>query len=250
MAVLVSGCRPPAMSEVPRTMPVVTTTTPSPPVASVAMDRDADGVADAADACPDEPEDVDGFEDGDGCVDRDNDGDGVLDAFEWKNGRWTNCDYKVENDHLRDCRDWPEDIDEVQDADGCPDVLVFDCLIRLGTVEHDGRGMFVGDAAKEFDVMAEALREAAGVHLWVAGHVEHKRDMEAARRASVNVAERAAEELVRRGVARERIEVIGMGSLRPRADDRRAEGRAANRRVEFDLKNCGLPLDPPTNECI
>jgi outer membrane protein OmpA-like peptidoglycan-associated protein len=43
-------------------------------------DNDADGIPDATDQCPNEGEDLDGFEDGNGCPDPDNDGDGVLDA--------------------------------------------------------------------------------------------------------------------------------------------------------------------------
>ncbi|MBZ5700593.1 MAG: thrombospondin type 3 repeat-containing protein [Acidobacteriia bacterium] len=43
-------------------------------------DRDKDGVVDRLDKCPDEPEDLDGFEDEDGCPDPDNDGDGIPDA--------------------------------------------------------------------------------------------------------------------------------------------------------------------------
>jgi outer membrane protein OmpA-like peptidoglycan-associated protein len=43
-------------------------------------DRDGDGVTDDLDLCPDQPEDVDGFRDTDGCPDPDNDKDGVLDA--------------------------------------------------------------------------------------------------------------------------------------------------------------------------
>ena len=39
-----------------------------------------DGVADSVDECPDEPEDHDGFEDGDGCPDPDNDHDGIPDV--------------------------------------------------------------------------------------------------------------------------------------------------------------------------
>ncbi|MCA9759813.1 MAG: PorV/PorQ family protein, partial [Candidatus Eisenbacteria bacterium] len=44
------------------------------------MDRDGDGIPDNVDACPDAPEDFDGFADTDGCPDPDNDGDGVLDV--------------------------------------------------------------------------------------------------------------------------------------------------------------------------
>ncbi len=65
-------------------------------------DNDADGFADADDQCPDEAEDMDGFQDEDGCPDPDNDGDGIIDA----------------NDQ---CPDEAEDIDGFQDEDGCPD---------------------------------------------------------------------------------------------------------------------------------
>jgi outer membrane protein OmpA-like peptidoglycan-associated protein len=42
-------------------------------------DNDRDEIADTDDDCPNEPEDVDGFEDDDGCPDPDNDGDGISD---------------------------------------------------------------------------------------------------------------------------------------------------------------------------
>jgi outer membrane protein OmpA-like peptidoglycan-associated protein len=65
-------------------------------------DRDGDGIPDSVDACPDEPEDKDGFQDEDGCPDPDNDGDGIPDAID-------------------KCPNEPEDKDGFQDADGCPD---------------------------------------------------------------------------------------------------------------------------------
>ena len=68
----------------------------------IPSDRDHDGLLDEVDACPDAPEDKDGFEDGDGCPDPDNDKDGVLDSV----------------DH---CPDIAEDRDGFEDADGCPD---------------------------------------------------------------------------------------------------------------------------------
>src|SRR5947208_12859968 len=43
-------------------------------------DMDHDGILDAVDKCPTEPEDKDGFEDADGCPDPDNDKDGVRDT--------------------------------------------------------------------------------------------------------------------------------------------------------------------------
>ena len=65
-------------------------------------DNDLDGILDPQDPCPNQPEDFDGFEDLDGCPDKDNDQDGVYDE--------------------RDaCPLVPEDRDGWQDLDGCPD---------------------------------------------------------------------------------------------------------------------------------
>ena len=71
-------------------------------VAEVA-DRDEDGLSDELDACPTDAEDMDGFEDSDGCPEIDNDNDAIAD----------------ENDK---CPDAPEDFDKFEDEDGCPDL--------------------------------------------------------------------------------------------------------------------------------
>ncbi len=65
-------------------------------------DRDGDRIPDSVDACPDEPEDMDGYQDEDGCADPDNDGDGIADADDA-------------------CPNEPEDKDGFQDSDGCPE---------------------------------------------------------------------------------------------------------------------------------
>ncbi len=68
----------------------------------VDADNDGDGISDEDDDCPLEPEDKDGFKDGDGCPERDNDSDGVADT-------------------LDRCPAEPEDVDGFEDDDGCPD---------------------------------------------------------------------------------------------------------------------------------
>ncbi len=65
-------------------------------------DTDRDGLPNAKDACPEQAEDLDGFQDSDGCPDPDNDGDGVADLVDR-------------------CPDLAEDLDAYQDDDGCPD---------------------------------------------------------------------------------------------------------------------------------
>ena len=98
-------------------------------------DTDADGIPDASDACPTEPEDRDGFEDENGCPDTDNDADGILDSadacpneaedvdgFEDENG----CpDPDNDADGVIDtadaCPNAAEDVDGFEDENGCPD---------------------------------------------------------------------------------------------------------------------------------
>jgi len=98
-------------------------------------DRDGDGIPDSIDGCRDEPEDKDGFQDEDGCIDPDNDRDGIPDASdkcpdeaEDKDG-FEDTDGCPERDNDRDgvidatdrCPDQPEDRDNFEDEDGCPD---------------------------------------------------------------------------------------------------------------------------------
>ena len=67
------------------------------------LDNDADGIPDTADKCPLEPEDKDGDRDDDGCPDGDRDRDGIGDDFDT-------------------CPEQPEDKDGFEDQDGCPDL--------------------------------------------------------------------------------------------------------------------------------
>jgi outer membrane protein OmpA-like peptidoglycan-associated protein len=103
----------------------------------IPQDQDKDGVPDKKDGCPEQPEDIDGFQDDDGCPDLDNDGDGIpdqqdkcpdlaedMDGFEDQDG----CpDLDNDQDGIPDvddaCPNEPEDFDGESDADGCPDLV-------------------------------------------------------------------------------------------------------------------------------
>jgi outer membrane protein OmpA-like peptidoglycan-associated protein len=99
------------------------------------QDRDGDGILDNDDQCPDDPEDIDGFEDVDGCPELDNDQDGVADltdrcvnvaedpdGFQDEDG----CpEFDNDFDGIADLNDQcatnAEDFDAYQDEDGCPE---------------------------------------------------------------------------------------------------------------------------------
>jgi outer membrane protein OmpA-like peptidoglycan-associated protein len=119
---------------------------PGDPEMAGCPDSDGDGVPDHQDRCLDRPEDVDGFEDDDGCPEEEDiDGDGVV-------GRADACPTVAgppdrdgcppgdrDADGFTDAKDRcptePEDRDGFEDADGCPDV------------DNDGDGILDGSDA-------------------------------------------------------------------------------------------------------
>jgi len=103
---------------------------------SVSNDLDNDGIINEKDACPEQSEDIDGYEDTDGCPELDNDLDGIIDiedncpneaedfdGYEDSDG----CpDIDNDNDGINDiddsCPDLKEDFDNFEDNDGCPEL--------------------------------------------------------------------------------------------------------------------------------
>ncbi|MEM6928676.1 MAG: hypothetical protein AAF602_17190, partial [Myxococcota bacterium] len=104
-------------------------------------DVDQDSIADRVDGCPDVAEDVDGFEDADGCPEPDNDGDGIADVDD-------------------DCTDEAEDVDDWLDDDGCPEPdndedglvdAVDECPTVSGLEMHGGCPDRDGDGLRDLD---------------------------------------------------------------------------------------------------
>ncbi len=133
------------------------------PTETEPSDRDGDGILDEDDECPDQPEDVDTFQDENGCPDPDNDDDGILDTRdecpmipETVNGvddadgcpdEIGDTDGDGLNDDVDECVDQPEDVDEYEDENGCPDpdndedgVLdgADECPMQPGPMENRG----------------------------------------------------------------------------------------------------------------
>jgi outer membrane protein OmpA-like peptidoglycan-associated protein len=109
-------------------------------------DRDKDGIFDRRDRCPLEPEDVDGFEDDDGCPDFDNDGDGIPDS-------------------LDKCPNKPEDKDNFQDADGCPDPDndndgIPDSVDKCPNIPEDRDGFQDSDGCPDYDNDADGIPDS------------------------------------------------------------------------------------------
>lgn len=210
-------------------------------------DNDQDGILDTSDECPDQPEDMDQFEDENGCPDPDNDEDGILDGAD----RCPNEPGPVANNG---CPDSDRDGDTVVDRlDNCPDeagtVANQGCrrrqqvVIREGQLEILDRVYFRTNSDQILRRSNRLLNNVADVinnhpeitMIRVEGHTDDRGDddynLDLSRRRAASV----VAYLVRRDVDAGRLQARGFGEVNPIETNDTREGRAANRRVEFNL---------------
>jgi OOP family OmpA-OmpF porin len=200
-----------------------------------APDRDGDGIPDAQDACPDRPEDIDGFEDGDGCPDIDNDLDRVLDIAD-------------------KCPNVPETYNGFEDDDGCPDTVPPDVDALRGTVEGllyaDGETVVRDSALPGVRKIAKTMAAHPSIRVVLIGHTDDREAQQFATAengqpapeldtVSMDLARARAEAvknaLIALGIPPSQIVVEGKGAEEPVADNTKPRGRLANRRVEIKL---------------
>jgi outer membrane protein OmpA-like peptidoglycan-associated protein len=207
--------------EEPPARPVAPALPPSALPAPVApVDTDGDGIVDAEDKCPTEPEDKDGFEDDDGCPDNDNDRDGIADADD-------------------KCPDQAEVVNGVDDLDGCPDEGLIQLIDDRMVLEE--KLLFETERARVSSKGQRVLQ--AVVTLWkqhpewermeVEGHADFRGPPEYNLRLSQERARRVKVVLVKLGLESEKISTQGFGLTRPRAQGRSPEALQLNRRVEL-----------------
>jgi len=209
-------------------------------------DPDHDGIKGAADKCPNEPEDKDGFQDEDGCPDPDNDGDGVPDAQD-------------------KCPDKPETKNGFEDEDGCPDEIPAKLKQFTGVIA--GINFKVGDATllatsnKTLDKAVAVLKEFPDLKMEIQGHTDDQ-VLKAAPGAkyadnqalSQGRAETVKEYFVSKGIEGGRLTAVGKADTEPVVPPADLKGaalnnaRAKNRRVEFKLVSAltgGSPAPTP-----
>ncbi|MFN3882383.1 MAG: OmpA family protein [Nitrincola lacisaponensis] len=107
-------------------------------------------------------------------------------------------------------------------------------------IEFPGIQAFSFDGAGLSQPLRTALTDVAGVlsqhtqlNVEVLGHTDNIGNPDYNQTLSENRAHQVADFLNQQGIQRSRIQVTGMGPSAPIADNRTAEGRAANRRVEL-----------------
>ena len=139
-----------------------------------------------------------------------------------------------------ECPDGGEIYNGIADADGCPDEIPPDLAAVLGVIPgitfKSGKWDLLPSSFPVLDRIAEVLMKYAEVRVFVDAHKDAKGSDKYGRRETQKQADSIKKYLVHRGVEAHRIEPRGMEENVPIADNKTADGRAMNRRVELKLR--------------
>ena len=183
-------------------------------------DADGDGILDDIDKCVDQPEDVDKFEDKDGCPDPDNDGDGILDGQD-------RCPNKAEV------------VNNFEDEDGCPDEAKVKVegkeIVILEKVYFDTNRSTIKKKSHSLlrDVAALLVKYPNLKRIEVQGHTDSVGADASNQTLSQARAEAVVTFLVGQGVDEARLVAKGYGESQLAVQGDSDDVHAQNRRVQF-----------------
>ncbi len=222
-------------------------------------DTDGDGLADNVDDCRNEVEDVDGWEDGDGCPDKDNDGDTFLDAEDQCPNEPENFNANEDDDGCPDedpdkdgdgltdrddpCPSDAETLNGVDDFDGCPEESLAMVTGEWSRIAVNKPITFASGKADPEDegvavvaAVARILREYPQIaSMEIQAHTDDKGSEKSNLAISQKRADAIARLLIDAGVSMDRLEPKGLGESAPILPDTSEAARSINRRVEFHI---------------
>jgi outer membrane protein OmpA-like peptidoglycan-associated protein len=212
-------------------------------------DRDGDGISNFKDQCPEKAEDLDGFQDEDGCPDEDDDNDGVPDATDQCEGEVEDTDGFQDEDGCPDpdndndgvldgddmCPSEAESANFYRDADGCPERSPVDKGDVLAFAFGFGQLSPTGSKNKaEIIRVAQAISQMPKAKIILKVYTD-SRSHRANSRLTERRGERLVAALIKEGVPPDQLEAIGMGDAEPITSSTTTTGRRQNNRVVIDL---------------
>jgi len=202
-------------------------------------DTDNDGVVDSEDKCPE----VKGTKEFDGCLPPDTDGDGVIDSEDKcpnaAGPKSQNGCPDSDGDGVLDKNDACPNESGVASNNGCPELTVEEKEVLVEALEGvnflSGKNVLTEDSKPKLDHVAEILNAHPTYKIKVSGYTDSSGDETSNLVLSQKRATAVKDYLITDNVAADRIIADGYGEANPIADNSTSEGRAKNRRVEFEI---------------
>ncbi|HAS39733.1 MAG TPA: hypothetical protein DCS93_04610 [Microscillaceae bacterium] len=194
-------------------------------------DSDGDGIMDKKDDCPD----VKGSSKYNGCPDTD--GDGIIDKKDecpQKAGlaEFNGCPDR-DKDGVPDKVDNCPDVPGVKDNRGCPEILERASKVLFAP----GKAIINPVSYGVLNELAALLKKYSNTKIYLEGHTDNQGDDASNLKLSKDRAKAVADYLIKKGIAKIRIESTGYGETKPIADNNTPAGRKKNRRVDMRLTN-------------
>ncbi len=179
----------------------------------VVLDSDNDGVIDSADQCPDTA--AGAAVDSNGC-ELDGDKDGIV-------------------DRLDSCLETP--LGAKIDDKGCRIILTEDVSIKLNVQFANNSNVVTDEYRTEVKKVADFMSQYPDTSVVIEGHTDSRGKASYNESLSERRATAVMQYLVSEfGIDQSRVSASGKGEVSPIADNATAEGRAANRRVQAEIK--------------
>ena len=145
---------------------------------------------------------------------------------------------------------------EVTEVEALPEVLKSpaECSAEITAAQQEDRILFAPSSASldassagPLDEIARILATCPNVQVSIEGYTDSSGGEDMNRRISQLRADAVLDALLSRGVFLDRMSATGYGEASPIADNDTAEGREANRRIEFRLSTSEPDVDAPAN---
>lgn len=172
-----------------------------------ALDSDKDGVVDSLDKCPNTPAGT--KVDASGCkIDGDDDKDGILNSKDI-------------------CPNTP--VGAAVNSEGCP------ATVNLPINFENNSAAIKNESEALIQTYADFLKQYTNYSAKIVGYTDSKGSESYNQKLSEKRAQAVMANLVNKGVNPKQVSALGKGETNPIADNKTAEGRAANRRIEAEL---------------
>lgn len=175
---------------------------------------------------------------------KDSDGDGVKDKEDKcptvKGSKLTGGCPDADGDGIADLNDICPLIPGILEEGGCPRNYTTSVEImtraREGLFFNTGSAVIKDESYPVLDAVAKVMKDNPSYKLSVDGHTDNQGNADSNMLLSQKRAEAARSYMIEKGIAGDRLTAKGYGITKPAADNETEEGRAKNRRVEFNIR--------------